>query len=194
MNYLRFLAAFFILSVCFSCKTKEVVLDPTLYVKIPDVNFEKELIVRGIDSFQDGQILRHNAEKVTVLSLIGWGWSENRKIKSLSGIEAFKNLTFLNCSYHLLSVLDLRNNINLRELYCSNNQLISVNLSKNKNLVYFYCESNRLTNFDITKNISLVYLNCSDNQLTSLDVTKNKILVILGCSHDKLINLDIVII
>lgn len=25
MNYLRFLAAFFILSVCFSCKTKEVV-------------------------------------------------------------------------------------------------------------------------------------------------------------------------
>ena len=92
MNYLRFLAAFFILSVCFSCKTKKDI-DPnnSEYVLIPDANFEKKLIQIGIDDKQDGKFLRSNAEKITDLDITNYK-DENSMISSLIGLESFINL------------------------------------------------------------------------------------------------------
>jgi Leucine-rich repeat (LRR) protein len=110
MNYLRFLAAFFILSVCFSCKTKEVKPNASKYVKIPDINFEKALIELNIDDVQDGQILIMNTEKEDSLDIY------NKKIKSLEGIEAFKNLSLLNCFFNELTNLDVSKNLNLKAL------------------------------------------------------------------------------
>ncbi len=297
MNYLRFLAAFFILSVCFSCKTKEVVKPnsppspftvtatladngkdiilkwtkskdpdgdavtytvvykdtlirhlndttyiiknvpydtevkgsivakdlkgganvaqfssktPSLYIKIPDINFENALIRLKIDDIQDGQVLRSNAEKVTDLRLNNS--KSNNKISSLTGIESFINLTYLDCTYNQLISLDVSKNTNLVYLFCYINQLDSLDISKNTKLIQIDCggnnlisldvsknkamrslafASNEVTNLDISNNLNLERLTCSGNQLTHLDLSKNIGLRYLDCSYNSLVNLDI---
>jgi Leucine-rich repeat (LRR) protein len=53
----------------------------------------------------------------------------NKKIKDLSGIEAFTSLTFLDCSNNKLTNLDLRNNIGLTIIFNDVNDLIRPNTS-----------------------------------------------------------------
>ena len=146
MNYLRFLSAFFILSICFSCKKKEVKPNSSKYIKIPDINFEKALIELKIDDVQDGQILTMNAEKEDSLDIY------SKKIKSLEGIEAFTNLVSLDFS---------------------NNQLKSINISKNTKLMSLYGFYNQLTTLDLSQNIALEQVFFPNNQLTTIDVSKN---------------------
>ena len=297
MNYLRFLAAFFILSICFSCKTKEVVKpnsppsaftvtatladngkdivlkwtkskDPdgdavtyavvykdtlaknlsdttyvikdipygtevkgsvvandlkggktatpfsnqtaTLFVKIPDINFEKALIRLKIDDVQDGQVLRSSAEKVISLDLSTK--EENDKISNSTGIEAFynlKNLSLYNnkltnidigrntvlekfdCSFNRLTNLALPIGFNLKYLDCSVNQLKTLGVSKNLGLLEFDCSNNELTFLELSKYTILQKLNCFANQLTSLDVSNNIELKELNCAYNPISNLDI---
>jgi hypothetical protein len=84
------------------CKPKEIEPD---YVLIPDVIFEEELVKLRIDNFIDGKVMKDSALKVKSLSLrLG---SSNEPISNLSGIEAFINLEFLDCSQHGLTNLDV---------------------------------------------------------------------------------------
>lgn len=299
MNYLRFLAAFFILSVCFSCKTKEVVKpnsppsaftvtatlddngkdiilkwtkskDPdgdavtyavvykdTLaknlsdttyiikdipygtevkgsvmakdskggiinslfstktnedpYVKIPDINFEKALILLKIDNIQDGKLLKSSAEKVTKLDFSMFNIP--LYISTLIGIEAFKNLKYLDItgffdltnfdisqntnlvelrfSGNKMTSLDVSQNIALETLQCVNTKITSLDISKNTALITLECQVNQLTNLDISKNLALITLNCERNQLLNLDVTKNPNLKTLNCSDNKLKDLNV---
>jgi hypothetical protein len=276
MNYLRFLAAFFILSVCFSCKTKEVVKpnsppnaftvtatlaangkdiilkwtkskDPdgdavtysvvykdtlirhlndttyiiknvpydtevkgsivakdlkggatvaqfssktlSLYIKIPDINFENALIRLKIDDIQDGQVLRGNAEKVINLDL--GTKEENDKISNSTGIEAFYNLKNLSFNNNKLELIDITKNIALERLDCSYNKLTNINLLKNINLEYLYCNDNQLTNLDISQNVLLKDLFCRSNQLQVLDIKNSTNLLRLYCSYNQLTTLDI---
>lgn len=272
MNYLRLLAAFFILSVCFSCKTKEVVKpnsppnaftvtaeladngkdillkwtkskDPdgdvvtyavvykdTLaknlsdttyiikdlpyeteikgsvvakdlkggvtvtqfssktgiqYIKIPDINFEAKLIKELIDDVQDGKLSVSKVKNITSLNIRG------SNITNLSGIEAFSNLTTLNCSANKLTSIDLSKNIFLSTLDCSSNQLKSIEVSKNINLDMLNCYNNKLTGLDLSKNTFLKSLDCGSNQLTEIDVSNNKMLTIFSCLENQLKNIDI---
>jgi hypothetical protein len=272
MNYLRFLAAFFILSVCFSCKTKEVVkpnsppnafivtatladngkdlqlrwtrsLDidgdavtyavvykdtlaknlsdttyiikdlpyeteikgsvvakdlkggvivsqfssktGTQYIKIPDINFEAKLIKELIDDVKDGKLSVSKAEKITSLNI------RSSNITNISGIEAFSNLTTLNCSANKLTSIDLSNNIFLSTLDCSSNQLKSIEVSKNVNLGSLNCYNNRITELDLSKNTFLKSLDCGSNQLTTIDVSNNIKLTIFSCLENQLKNIDI---
>ncbi len=151
MNFLRLLSAILMLCACFSCNKKESVsLDPSLYVKIPDANFEKKLIELGIDDKQDGQLLKSSAEKVTKL-LISFSTITDT-IKTLDGIEAFTNL---------------------KELYCNSINLVNLDISKNVNLSILSCEGNQLTNLDVSKNVNLDSLDCRSNNLKNLDVSQN---------------------
>ncbi len=170
MNYLRFLAAFFILSVCFSCKTKEVKPNASKYVKIPDINFEKAFIELKIDDVQDGQILTINAEKEDSLDIY------NKNIKSLEGIEAFKNLSFLNCFFNELTNLDVSENLKLKALYCGCNRLTTLYVRKNVILENLGVENNFLENLDLSKNAKLILLSYSSNNLSNLDVSQNTLL------------------
>jgi len=90
-------------------------------VEIPDKNFEQALIDLKIDTDQEinGYLLLNDAQKVTFLDV------SNKKIKDLSGIEAFTLLSYLDCRNNQLSNLDLSQNIGLNMLFTNVNDLIN---------------------------------------------------------------------
>lgn len=79
-------------------------------------------------------------------------------IKSLEGIEAFKNLRFLDCSRNDLTSLDVTNNSALKILDCWGNQLTSLNVSSCTALTGLSCKINRFTTLDVSNNTKLEYL------------------------------------
>lgn len=207
LKYLVF--AFFVgFGVLFSgCNPKNVIEPDSEYVAIPDMNFEKALIRLKIDDVQDGRVLKVNILKVGSLIIVGNSQKPADQIKSISGIEAFVNLSALNCSENSINNLDLSKNKSLIELDCSSNllkqldismnvklgylkcdqnQLTVINFGKITNLTTIYCESNRLLNIDFSTNTQLETLFCTENQLTSLDVSKNISLISLLCSQNKI--------
>ena len=69
----------------------------------------------------------------------------NKKdISDLKGIEAFPNLTELDCGNNSIQKLDLRQNPMLKTLKCNKNQLTQLDLSKNPDIDYLNCSENQL--------------------------------------------------
>ena len=75
----------------------------------------KAYCLEHFDTNGDGKILENEAEEVLEIAVPSMG------IKSLKGIEAFKNLLELDCSDNLLTSLDLRENRKLVFLDCREN-------------------------------------------------------------------------
>ena len=96
-------------------------------VEIPDKNFEQALIDLHIDSdgIVNGLILKSDAQLVTSLDV------SSKKIKDLTGIEAFTSLMYLNCRNNKLSNLDVSQNIGLITLSTNVNHLIANRNSMN---------------------------------------------------------------
>ncbi|AWG21788.1 hypothetical protein FFWV33_09660 [Flavobacterium faecale] len=137
------------------------------YTQIPDVNFEKALIYRGIDSgVPDGKILTSTINSITYLNVSVYGI----EISDLTGIEGFTNLTNLACQYNKLTTLDVSKNTKLTVLYCYNNLLTNLDISKNTNLKVIDCKENFLTRMDVSNNINLTNLWCNNNLLTYLNL------------------------
>jgi len=156
------------------------------YTLIPDVNFEKMLIMLGYDfGTLDGKVQTSKVSGVTTLDISG------RSISNLTGIQDFVALQVLNCSVNQLTTLDVSKNIALKNLVCYSNQLTALDVSKNSALEQLTCYSNKLTTLDVTKNVALTYLYCYSNQLTALDVSKNFALTNLDCYSNQLIALDV---
>ena len=99
---------------------------------IPDDNFEQALIDLGYDSGPlNDSVPTFNISGITNLSV------SNKNISDLTGIEDFKALKSLDCSYNQLIKLDFGNNLNLTTLYCNNNKLTSLNLKNGHNSNFF---------------------------------------------------------
>ncbi|MFT5875276.1 MAG: hypothetical protein ACI8WT_004259 [Clostridium sp.] len=116
---------------------------------------------------------------------------DSYRISSLSGIEYFTKLSYLDCQCNELINLDVSKNINLITLDCRSNQLKTLDLGKNTVLDELYCFYNNLTTLDVSKNTSLTDLECYRNQLTTLDVSKNIGLITLWCYSNQLTTLDV---
>ena len=115
----------------------------------------------------------------------------NKKdISDLKGIEAFPNLTELDCGNNSIQKLDLRQNPMLITLKCNKNQLTQLELSKNPAINYLYCSENPLEQLDVS-HLELEYLYCSNNDLEQLDVKNSKWLRELDCSWNRLTGLDV---
>ncbi len=113
-------------------------------------------------------------------------------VESLSGIEHFTNLTFLNCSKNDLKTLALTEaNAELRELYCYDCGLTSLDVSALGKLDTLCCYSNRLETLIVSHNPDLVWLDCGYNRLNAIDVSKNTDLEYLHCEHNRLTKLDV---
>lgn len=110
---------------------------------------------------------------------------------SIKGIEHFKSLTKLDCSWNLLQAVDLSENTALVELYINNNELTSLDLSRNTSLQYLDCSRNKLTSLGVSSNPELERLRCFNNRLTSLDVSNNPDLGLIFCSGNLLTSLDL---
>lgn len=115
----------------------------------------------------------------------------NKKdISDLKGIEAFPNLTELDCGNNSIQKLDLRQNPMLITLKCNKNQLTQLDLSKNPDIDYLNCSENQLEQLDVS-HLKLEYLYCSHNDLEQLDVKNSKWLRELDCSKNELTKLDV---
>lgn len=152
-----------------SCNNKEI--------DIVDTNFKNALLTTNcidtdndgkedsnVDLNKDGIIQLEEIESVELLNV------SSQNIKSLKGIEYFKNLKRLDCYKNELSNLDISKNKNLEVLYCYDNLLTKLDVSKNEKLQKFGCRGNKLTTLDLSKNKQLVALYCYKNQLTSLNI------------------------
>ena len=127
---------------------KHVLLTLTLFVSffasaqivnIPDTNFKNALLNHNpvIDTNGDGEIQVSEATEVYDLNLY------DKNIADLTGIEAFINISWLDCRKNLLIELDVSQNINL---------------------TYLDVSFNLLTSLDVTNNPQLTRLNCAKNQ------------------------------
>lgn len=164
----------------------------TLYafwvVTINEKNFPDSVFrdfVKAFDKNGDGKLSISECASVKQIDL------QSEGIYSLKGIEFFTNLTYLDCSFNNLKVLDVSNNAALTELGCSENDLAELDVSWNTALTKLFCCSNILTELDVSKNKALTYLYCDNNELTELDVSNNIALTHLECFANALTELDV---
>lgn len=158
-------------------------------VNIPDPNFKTALTVNHapvIDTNNDGEIQVSEAEAADLIDV------NSDSISDLTGIEAFINLSFLDCSFNNLTSIDVSNNTLLEILNCSNNQLTSIDISNNPDIFQLECRSNNLSTLDISSNLDMTLLYVGNNaNLTEIDIEDNTDLAILECSESNLTDLDL---
>ena len=152
---------------------KIIEVKQSFIIEFDDVNFKKYL-VEHFDLDGDGEISVDEAEKVEVLNCEYWD-PQRGTIKSLKGIEYFKNLRSLNCSNHHISELNLSANTELEDLWCHDNDIKSLDLSNNKKLLALRCWTNLLTTLDVSVCPKLDVLYCNNMpSLTKLYVAKGQ--------------------
>lgn len=128
--------------------------------------------------------------------------SGKNKIKSLKGIEFFKELTELDCQGTSLDELDISENRKLKRLYCGHCGISSLDVSKNTELVELKCyndvyrkwkdgEASMFNTIDLSCNVNLKKLTLFNVTLTELDVSNNKELEYLQVSCNYLDGLDV---
>ena len=190
-------------------------------MNIPDANFKAYLLSANasnniarntlgnfvaIDSNGDGEIQYTEASVITGLYIDG------AAIVSITGIEAFINLTDLGCyaniptidasmfaqleTFGCMSVpavtsINLGGLVNLKQVNCHGNELTSLNLSGDVNLEWLLCYDNNLTSLDVSNFSHLTHLECDYNNLTSLNVTGCTALNFLRAERNQLTSLNI---
>lgn len=148
----------------------------------PDPNFRK--YIKGNIAGGRDVLTVEERSKVEIINI------NKKDISDLKGIEAFPNLTELDCGNNSIQKLDLRQNPKLKTLKCNKNQLTQLDLSKNPDIKYLYCSDNQLEQLDVS-HLELDYLYCSNNKLEQLEVKNSKWLRELDCSKNELTGLDV---
>lgn len=148
----------------------------------PDANFRK--YIKGNIAGGRDVLTVEERSKVGIINI------NKKDISDLKGIEAFPNLTELDCGNNSIQKLDLRQNPMLKTLKCNKNQLTQLDLSKNPDIDYLNCSENQLKQLDVS-HLELGYLDCSNNDLEQLDVKNSKWLRELNCSKNRLTELDL---
>jgi hypothetical protein len=133
---------------------------------------------------QRGYILEQDVGGVETLQLPKIG------IKSLQGIEYFRELRLLDCAYNALTNLQIEHNLKLRTLLCRENQLLELQLHANTELETLDCSFNRLRKLDVSHNHRLVSIECQWNLLSELKVGHLTYLEKLACSYNTLFSLE----
>lgn len=156
-------------------------------VYIPDTAFRSALLHNlEINTNGDEEIQVTEAEaysgQINVHSL---------RIRDLTGIEAFVNLTDLRVHDNRLAQLDLRANVHLQELHCQDNALTSLDLRANTAITLLRCQDNQLTSLDVSALDQLWYLECSRNKLAWISLSNGSILRRLYAEENNLHSLDL---
>ena len=149
----------------------------------PCENFRNWLLEQDFGS--KGYITDAEIESVREINV------SRQNISDLTGIKFFVNLERLDCSYNLLTSLDVSGLNYLWYFFCQNNQLTSLDVSDLINLVWLNCSRNQLTSLNVSGLTNLTWLICFNNQLTSLDVSGLINLQRLLCENNQLISLDV---
>lgn len=106
-------------------------------VNIPDANFKSYLVNNNsINLNGDAEITVAEAQATTELFINGLS------ISDLTGIEAFTNLTRLDCYTNNLTTIDVSNNVSLTRLHCADNQIETLDISANTLITDIQCHNN----------------------------------------------------
>jgi len=127
-------------------------------VNIPDTNFKDALLnhTPTIDTNADGEIQVLEAEAITNSIIVN-----SKDISDLTGIEAFINITGLDCSFNNLTSLDCLPLSHLTYLECRFNDI--TNLSFPSTIIHLFCLGNKLESLDVSNHTSLYELFCGFN-------------------------------
>lgn len=156
-------------------------------VTIPDANFRAYLLGNSaINTNGNTEIECSEAEAYT--SQI---WVQNLSISDLTGIEAFVNLTSLNCNTNSLNSINLSSNTHLVILNIAGNNISTLDLSNLGDLYDLNCDYNDIAILDVSQNPNLGKLNCNNNSLINLDLSLNTALFQLGCESNLLESLNV---
>jgi hypothetical protein len=148
-------------------------------VNIPDANFKAKLILLGIDTNSDGNIQQSEALSQTYLDV------SNSNISDLTGIEAFTNLTYLDCKNNTINTLNLTGLNSMTYLNCSNNIISgTLNLSS-LSLTFLVAGNNNITDLLLCPSIQRLF--CNNNQLTQLQLF-NQLYGYIDVSYNQLGN------
>lgn len=154
-------------------------------VNIPDDNFKSYLLNNiSVNTNNDAEIQVSEANAFSGTLAFQFFF-----INDLTGIEAFTNLSILDCGDNNLTTLDLSSNLALTQLYCYDNDITALDISANIMLTALDCRDNMMT--DLTLNENLTYLQCTFNQIEELDVSQNLQLSILRCFSNNISSLDL---
>lgn len=187
----------------------KAVFVPDTFGDFPDPAF-KGYVAATFDTDDDGTLSQAEMDAVTEINVVV------REIKSLAGIENFKNLVRLNCEFNeiemveeghaLYPAFDLSQNTKLEYLDFSQNPLGGTpDLSKNTALKSLTCYgvmgrvdpvtgeqlTPDLTTLDLSTNVALEKLDCRDNAITGLNLSTNVALKQLHISNTAIETLDL---
>lgn len=179
---------------------------------IPLVDTDGDLIADAIaDTNGDGEIQVNEAlvvERLDADNLNCCGLN----VLSFEGIEAFSNLTYLDCAYNDLESLDVSqntqlvyldarynlvpsydfsNNLLLEELFLINSNQTSVDVSQNTALTWLSLAANDLTSIDVSQLPNLDRLSIGQNPITEVDVTNNPVLTKLFINGNPMTTVDL---
>ncbi|MFZ1806221.1 MAG: hypothetical protein WAU36_03310 [Cyclobacteriaceae bacterium] len=165
-------------------------INPSNTIDIPDAHFETQLIELGIDS--DGivnqRILKTDAEAATLLDLNHS--SHFGEISDLTGIEGFRNITFLSAVGQEIEQVDLSANTQLDTLFLSANYLTTIDLSNNPNLVFLDLQVNELSSINgLSEATHLRDVNLSWNNFETISI-QNEAIEVLYITHNLLKSID----
>ncbi len=158
---------------------------------IPDQYFRR-YILDNFDLDSDGFLSEEEGLKITRIEVT------SDLISSISGIEYFKNLTYLSCSgapegsYRdgshpgLLEAIDVRSNTKLRSLKCDGNMVRELKLGDKPMLEEIFCNNNLIKSIDFSGAPKLGSINVAFNELTELDLSTNTRLWSLNCIENNI--------
>lgn len=193
-------------------------------VTIPDSEFKQALLNYSprIDTNYNNQIEISEAQAVTSLTITNHQYFMNPGgmdpmtgdmfpgievfgISDFTGIEAFINLTYLNCSYNDITSLDVSALTQLQYLDCSNSinyngfpmngggtGIATLNLPTSVTLQTLKCNANVLSgSLNLTSFTNLGTLDISNNQITTVLLPNTTILQSLKLRNNQISNLNL---
>ena len=161
--------------------------DCSCLISIPDANF-KNALLSNLTINTDGDTFIQCAEASAFTGTIN---VEALGINDLTGIEAFTEISDLNCSNNALTTIDISSNTSMLNFSCANNQISSLNLTSNPSLLLVNCASNQLTSLNTNSNINLQNLRFDGNNISNLDLSVNLNLNALYCNNTNIGTLDL---
>ncbi|MDV7187890.1 T9SS type A sorting domain-containing protein [Lutibacter sp. TH_r2] len=130
-------------------------------VSIPDANFKAYLVAdTSINTNGDAEISVSEAQSFTGSIL-----ASSLSISDLTGIEAFINITRIDCYSNNLTQLDVSANLALTRLHCADNNITEIDISNNSNIAEILVYGNDLTKLNVANgnNSNFIYMKSYNN-------------------------------
>lgn len=160
--------------------SKDYSVDPITFENVEFSAALKDLypeLVTIDESTGFASMIEADALSITQLRF-GWG---SYNLSSLSGIEKFKNLEYLDCGSNGVTECDLSQNTKLIDIQLSYNKLKELDLDNLVDLRALYCSYNtELASLQLENCSELKDLDVSNTNLTTLDIPNKKNIGSLG--------------